>query len=76
MKNWVVVWGLGKRFAVCNFSSSSRSCSRRGFWRAVICYSVPRPDCRSASETPAVLTPVQTGFDYIKRDVMIPMRDG
>jgi len=23
-----------------------------------------------------VLTPVQTGFDYIKRDVMIPMRDG
>jgi len=28
------------------------------------------------SETPATLTPVQTGFDYIKRDVMIPMRDG
>ena len=28
------------------------------------------------SETPAMLTPVQTGFDYVKRDVMIPMRDG
>lgn len=28
------------------------------------------------SETPAMLTPVQTNFDYVKRDVMIPMRDG
>ena len=28
------------------------------------------------SETPATLTPVTTGFDYVKRDVMIPMRDG
>ncbi|MGA9509583.1 MAG: CocE/NonD family hydrolase, partial [Candidatus Sulfotelmatobacter sp.] len=28
------------------------------------------------SETPTTLTPVTTGFDYIKRDVMIPMRDG
>jgi hypothetical protein len=28
------------------------------------------------SETPAMLAPVQTGFDYVKRDVMIPMRDG
>ena len=28
------------------------------------------------SETPATLAPVQTGFDYVKRDVMIPMRDG
>ena len=29
-----------------------------------------------ASETPATLTPVTDSFDYIKRDVMIPMRDG
>ncbi|HEV3308244.1 MAG TPA: CocE/NonD family hydrolase [Candidatus Sulfotelmatobacter sp.] len=28
------------------------------------------------SETPAMFTPVQTDFDYVKRDVMIPMRDG
>jgi uncharacterized protein len=28
------------------------------------------------SETPAAVTPVTTSFDYIKRDVMIPMRDG
>jgi putative CocE/NonD family hydrolase len=28
------------------------------------------------SETPDSLTPATTGFDYIKRDVMIPMRDG
>ncbi len=28
------------------------------------------------SETPNMFTPVATGFDYLKRDVMIPMRDG
>ena len=28
------------------------------------------------SETPAKFTPVTDSFDYIKRDVMIPMRDG
>ncbi len=28
------------------------------------------------SETPATFTPVRTGFEYDKRDVMIPMRDG
>src|SRR5881394_1244086 len=29
-----------------------------------------------ASETPAKLVPATTGFDYERRDVMIPMRDG
>src|SRR6202047_378226 len=28
------------------------------------------------SETPERLEPVTTGFDYVRRDVMIPMRDG
>ena len=28
------------------------------------------------SETPAKFKPVTSSFDYIKRDVMIPMRDG
>jgi uncharacterized protein len=28
------------------------------------------------SETPATFEPVTDGFDYVKRDVMIPMRDG
>jgi putative CocE/NonD family hydrolase len=28
------------------------------------------------SETPSTLTPVTSSFDYVKRDVMIPMRDG
>src|SRR3954449_9620017 len=28
------------------------------------------------SETPAKLAPVTDSFDYVKRDVMIPMRDG
>src|SRR6185369_5326118 len=28
------------------------------------------------SETPDKLTPTNDGFDYVKRDVMIPMRDG
>jgi putative CocE/NonD family hydrolase len=29
-----------------------------------------------ASETPAKIEPVTSSFDYVKRDVMIPMRDG
>ena len=28
------------------------------------------------SETPATLVPATSGFDYVRRDVMIPMRDG
>jgi hypothetical protein len=28
------------------------------------------------SETPSTFTPVTSSFDYVKRDVMIPMRDG
>ena len=28
------------------------------------------------SETPASIQPVTDGFDYVKRDVMVPMRDG
>src|SRR2546425_2938028 len=28
------------------------------------------------SETPATLAPATDGFDYVKRDVMVPMRDG
>ena len=28
------------------------------------------------SETPAKLKPATDGFDYVRRDVMIPMRDG
>ena len=28
------------------------------------------------NETPATLTPTNDGFDYVRRDVMIPMRDG
>src|SRR3979490_353688 len=28
------------------------------------------------SETPATLTPATEGFDHVRREVMIPMRDG
>src|SRR5207248_498980 len=28
------------------------------------------------TETPAKLTPTYAGFDHVRRDVMIPMRDG
>ena len=28
------------------------------------------------SETPATFAPATDGFDYVRRDVMIPMRDG
>jgi putative CocE/NonD family hydrolase len=35
-----------------------------------------RPPGRLPSETPADLQPTNDGFDYTRRDVMIPMRDG
>ena len=34
------------------------------------------PQASLPSEMPATLTPMTDSFDYIKRDVMIPMRDG
>jgi hypothetical protein len=36
----------------------------------------PRPVTRLPSETPARFTPTNDGFDFTRRDVMIPMRDG
>jgi uncharacterized protein len=35
-----------------------------------------QPASQLPSESPAKFTPVTDGFDYVKRDVMIPMRDG
>jgi putative CocE/NonD family hydrolase len=37
---------------------------------------LPLPHPALPSETPAHFEPVTTSFDYVKRDVMIPMRDG
>jgi predicted acyl esterase len=36
----------------------------------------PSPATSLPSESPAQFTPVTTSFDYIRREVMIPMRDG
>jgi uncharacterized protein len=36
----------------------------------------PRKYPTLPSETPAVFKPATTGLDYVRRDVMIPMRDG
>jgi putative CocE/NonD family hydrolase len=36
----------------------------------------PQPSPTLPSETPATFQPTNNGFDYIRRDVMIPMRDG
>ncbi|MCU1317151.1 MAG: cocE 3, partial [Candidatus Acidoferrum typicum] len=36
----------------------------------------PSTPATLANETPAQTTPVTDSFDYIRRDVMIPMRDG
>jgi uncharacterized protein len=36
----------------------------------------PSPSVTLPSETPAKFTPATATFDYIRRDVMIPMRDG
>ena len=47
---------------------------------AVVCSgqteSPPRTYPDLPSETPATFTPATDSFDYVKRDVMIPMRDG
>jgi hypothetical protein len=45
-------------------------------WLVQLSSAQTNPSADLPSETPAMLTPVQTGFDYVKRDVMIPMRDG
>jgi putative CocE/NonD family hydrolase len=34
------------------------------------------PSLQSQGDIPKTFTPVRDGFDYVKRDVMIPMRDG
>jgi predicted acyl esterase len=36
----------------------------------------PAPPATLPSETPAKFEPTNSGFDYVRRDVMIPMRDG
>ena len=42
---------------------------------AALAQGSPAP-AAAVSETPARFTPVTSGFDYERRDVMIPMRDG
>ena len=47
--------------------------------RPAVAQAVARPPAAAQglpSETPARLEPVTGSFDYVKRDVMIPMRDG
>jgi putative CocE/NonD family hydrolase len=36
----------------------------------------PQPSPTLPSETPSTFRPTDAGFDYVRRDVMIPMRDG
>ncbi|MDE3154042.1 MAG: CocE/NonD family hydrolase, partial [Acidobacteriota bacterium] len=46
---------------------------------AAACAAVPltaRQQQTLPSESPATFTPVTSSFDYVRRDVMIPMRDG
>jgi putative CocE/NonD family hydrolase len=44
---------------------------------AVLSLTAPRAAAQTLeSETPQKFTPTNEGFDYVRRDVMIPMRDG
>src|SRR5438046_9177564 len=49
-------------------------------WFAVLVFTVllclPANAQTLPSETPPTFTPTNDGFDYVKREVMIPMRDG
>jgi putative CocE/NonD family hydrolase len=76
---------LGSRFRFCEKSSGAAiSWLRQSVIYAILgalllvepCSAQTSSSTDLPSETPAMLTPVQTGFDYVKRDVMIPMRDG
>src|SRR5579864_2313474 len=61
--------------------TTSSDCMRR-FARIVVMFSLcgigaaQTPESSLPSEMPAHLEPVTTSFEYVKRDVMIPMRDG
>ena len=52
-----------------------------GLWFALVCLPAAfswaqSPATSLPSETPSTFKPVTSSFDYVKRDVMIPMRDG
>lgn len=45
----------------------------------LLCAAAPAPPVKAPmlpSEIPAVFLPRETSFDYVRRDVMVPMRDG
>jgi uncharacterized protein len=45
-------------------------------WLVQLSSAQTNPSADLPSETPAMFTPATSSFDYVKRDVMIPMRDG
>jgi uncharacterized protein len=53
---------------------------RRTLLAAILCNLIPLVSAQTPatlpSESPAVFQPTDSGFDYIRREVMIPMRDG
>src|SRR5271155_2827366 len=53
---------------------------RRSFVIAVLCGLLPLAAAQTPTtlpnESPAALVPTNSGFDYERREVMIPMRDG
>ncbi len=58
---------------VCLFACVSACFARTSFSTAHTNWQCDR---RLPSETPAKLEPATESFDYVKRDEMIPMRDG
>src|SRR6202521_6037739 len=74
------------RFGFCEKSSRSGILRVRGgvvlavIFGALLLANTSRAQTGASSdlpsEMPATFTPISTSFDYVKRDVMIPMRDG
>jgi len=58
----------------------NRTAAVCGLWLALLALpgaqSQPPKYPALPSETPRTFTPVTEGFDYVRRDVMVPMRDG
>jgi putative CocE/NonD family hydrolase len=76
MGRHVGFWGIDSQSAIFRFYQSVVLAAIFG----PLIFVTPCPAQSGAtdlpSETPATFTPLTSSFDYVKRDVMIPMRDG
>ena len=64
------------RFSRLSFIVLALFLAATSFVECGVAQTTAQPAAQLPSESPAKFAPVTDGFDYVKRDVMIPMRDG